>query len=97
MEAKAIVAYVVCDEVVKKLEIQEDKQSKMSVAEIMTTGIIASLEYFGNIEKARRALWKEKYIPKQHYMCITNSYRESIILPGSIKRLCSRKRGTLPM
>ena len=63
MEAKAIVAYVMCDEVVKNLGIQEDKQSKMNVAEVMTTGIIATLEYFGNIEKARRALWKEQYIP----------------------------------
>ena len=63
MEAKAIVAYVVCDEVVKNLEIQEDNQSKMSMAEVMTTGIIASLEYFGNIEKARKALCEEKYIP----------------------------------
>jgi hypothetical protein len=63
MEAKAIVAYVVCDEVVKNLEIQENKQSKMSMAEVMTTGIIASLEYFGNIEKSRKALWQEKYIP----------------------------------
>ena len=63
MEAKAIVTYVVCDNVVKNLKIYEDPQTKMSLAEVMTTAIISSIEYFGNIEKARKALSAKNYIP----------------------------------
>ena len=63
MEATAIVTYVVCDDVVKSLKIREDKQCKMSLAEVMTTAIVAAIEFSGNIEKARRALHSRFYIP----------------------------------
>ena len=63
MEAEAIVAYVVCDDTIKKLEIKEDKQIKMSMAEVMTTAIISAIQYSGNLEKARRALKSRRYIP----------------------------------
>lgn len=63
MEEIAIVTYVVCDDVVKNLKIREDIQSKMSLAEVMTTAIIAASEFSGNIEKARRALGTKHYIP----------------------------------
>jgi len=53
METKLIVTYVVCDDVVKKMEIKEDKQTKMTMAEIMTTAIVAAEQYSGNFEKAR--------------------------------------------
>jgi len=53
METKLIVTYVVCDDVVKKLKIKEDKQTKMTMAEIMTTAIVAAEQYSGNFEKAR--------------------------------------------
>ena len=64
MEAIAIVAYVVCDDVVKNLKIREDKQCRMSLAETMTTAIIAASEFGCNIEKARKALSSRYYIPK---------------------------------
>ena len=63
MEAMVIVTYVVCDDVVKNLKIREDIQSKMSLAEVMTTAIVAAAEFSGNIEKARRALATSFYIP----------------------------------
>lgn len=63
MEAKAIVTYVVCDDTIKDLGIQEDPQSKMTMAEVMTTAIISSIQFFGNFEKARIALKNERYIP----------------------------------
>ena len=63
MEAKAIVAYVVCDDTIKNLKIQDDSQSRMSTAEVMTTAIISAIQYSGNIEKARKSLKSERYIP----------------------------------
>ena len=53
METKLIVTYVVCDDVVKKMNVKEDKQVKMTMAEIMTTAIVAAEQYSGNFEKAR--------------------------------------------
>lgn len=64
MEAEAIVTYVVCDDIIKNLKIKEDAQIKMNMAEVMTTAIISAIEYSGNLEKARRALKKENYIPR---------------------------------
>ena len=63
METKAIIAYVTCDDVIKKLKIMEDIQSKMTIAEVMTTAIISAIQYSGNLEKARKSLKNEKYIP----------------------------------
>ncbi len=64
MEAEAIITYVVCDDTIKALGIKEDVQTKMTLAEVMTTAIISATQYSGNLEKARRALNSERYIPK---------------------------------
>lgn len=63
MEVETIIAYVVCDDTLKNMNIKNDPQSRMSNAEIMTTVIIAALEFSGNIEKARKALKLHRYIP----------------------------------
>lgn len=63
MEAEAIVAYVICDDTIKFLGIKEDKQSQMSMAEIMTTAIVSASQYYGNLEKTHRALKSARYIP----------------------------------
>ena len=63
MEAKAIVAYVVCDDTIKNIKLQDDKQANMSTAEVMTTAIISAIQYSGNIEKARKSLKSDRYIP----------------------------------
>lgn len=63
MEAVAIIAYVVCDDTLKIMNIKDDIQCAMSTAEVMTTAIVAAIEYSGNIEKARRALYSKYYIP----------------------------------
>ena len=64
MEAETIITYVVCDDTIKALKIKEDKQVKMSMAEAMTTAIISAILFAGNLEKARRALKSDRYIPK---------------------------------
>jgi len=63
MEATAIVAYVVCDDTLKNLNIKDDVQCSMSTAEVMTTALVAAVEYSGNLEKARKALSSRYYIP----------------------------------
>lgn len=62
METKIIVTYIVYDDLVKKLKIKEDPQTKMNIAEVMTTAIISALQYSGNLEKARKELSAEGYI-----------------------------------
>jgi hypothetical protein len=64
MEAEVIVTYVICDDTIKFLGIKEDKQTVMSLAEVITTAIISTLLFSGNLEKARRALKSERYFPK---------------------------------
>ena len=63
MEAKIIVTYVVCDDIIKSLKIEENLQVKMSMAEVMTTAIISAIQYSGNLEKTRKALKSRRYIP----------------------------------
>lgn len=64
MEAEAIIAYVICDDTIKELNVYEDKQAKMSMAGIMTTAIISAVLFAGNLEKARRALKSKRYFPE---------------------------------
>ena len=62
METKIILTYVVCDDIVKNLKIKEDSQTKMNIAEVMTTAIISAMLYSGNLEKARKQLQINGYI-----------------------------------
>ena len=63
MEARVIVTYVVCDDTIKNLKIQEDIQTKMSMAEVMTTGIVSAFLFGGNLENARKYLKESGCIP----------------------------------
>ncbi len=82
METKAIVAYVVCDDIIKSLKINEDPQARMSMAEVMTTAIVAAIEYSGNLEKARRALKSKKYIPNM--LCKSQLNRRLHNIPQNV-------------
>jgi hypothetical protein len=48
----------------KALHHRDDPQTQMTDAEVMTTAIVAALDYGGNMEKARQMLQVEGYIPK---------------------------------
>ena len=63
MEMQIIIAYCVCDDVVKSLGISEDIQIKMSMSEVLTTAIIAAMFFGGNHDKARVFLKEHNYIP----------------------------------
>jgi IS5 family transposase len=63
METRIITTYVVCDEVLKALELYDDNQALMSNAEVVTFGILASYLFGGNHDKARWFCKKMRYFP----------------------------------
>ena len=63
MDDKIIATFCLCDDLLKALHHQEDRQCQMNDAEIMTTALIASLCFRGNQESARIMLKQYGYIP----------------------------------
>jgi hypothetical protein len=63
MDDKIIATFCLCDDLLKAMHHQEDRQCQMSDAEIMTTALIASLCFRGNHESARAMLQQHGYIP----------------------------------
>ena len=64
MDTQIIVVYCLIDDMLKALHHYEDKQRQMSDAEIMTTGIVATMYFKGNFCLASRFLYDGNYIPK---------------------------------
>ena len=69
MLTKTIISFTVCDDLLKSLNIQDDKQCRMSSSEVMTVGIVAALFYGGNIQTARKFLSLSNLIPKMISHC----------------------------
>jgi len=63
MDDKIIATFCLCDDLLKAMHHQEDRQCQMSDAEIMTTALVASLFFRGNHESARAMLKQHGYIP----------------------------------
>jgi Transposase DDE domain len=63
MDDKIIATFCLCDDLLKAMHHQEDRQCQMNDAEIMTTALIASLCFRGNQESARTMLKQDGYIP----------------------------------
>jgi len=63
MDDKIIATFCLCDDLLKAMHHQEDRQCQMNDAEIMTTACIASLFFRGNHESARAMLQQYGYIP----------------------------------
>jgi hypothetical protein len=63
MDTRIVAVYCLCDDMLKAIHHKDDPQSQMTDAEVMTTAIVAALDYGGNLEKARRMLTAEGYIP----------------------------------
>src|SRR5256712_9830105 len=64
MDDKIIVTFCLCDDLLKAIHHQEDRQCHMNDAEIMTTALIAALFFRGNHESARAMLKQYGYIPQ---------------------------------
>jgi hypothetical protein len=63
MDDTIIATFCLCDDLLKVMHHQEDRQCQMNDAEIMTTALIASLFFRGNHESARTMLRQYGYIP----------------------------------
>ena len=63
MDDKIIATFCLCDDLLKAMHHQEDRQCQMNDAEIMTTAFIAALFFRGNHESARAMLQQHGYIP----------------------------------
>jgi hypothetical protein len=63
MDDKIIAIFCLCDDLLKAMHHQEDRQCQMNDAEIMPTAFIAALFLRGNHESARTLLKQYGYIP----------------------------------
>ena len=63
MDDKIIATFCLCDDLLKAMHHQEDRQCQMNDAEIMTTAFVASLFFRGHHESARAMLQQHGYIP----------------------------------
>jgi hypothetical protein len=63
MDDTIIATFCLCDDLLKVMHHQEDRQCQMNDAEIMTTALMASLFFRGNHESARAMLRQYGYVP----------------------------------
>ena len=63
MDDHILAIYGVCHDFLKVLHHQEDRQHKMTDAEVMTTALVAMLFFGGNFEHARALLGTGHDIP----------------------------------
>ena len=63
MDTQIIVVFCLCADILQSLQHYEDRQCRMSDAEVMTTAIIAMLYFKGNFCLASQYLYEHRYIP----------------------------------
>ena len=63
MDDHILAIYGVCHDFLKALQHREDRQQKMTDAEVMTTALVAMRFFGGNFEQARALLGTTHYIP----------------------------------
>jgi Transposase DDE domain len=63
VDGQLVAIYCLCDDLLKALGHVEDRQRRMSDAEVMTAAIVAALHFGGNFERARAWLHALHYLP----------------------------------
>jgi hypothetical protein len=63
MDDKILAIYCLCTDFLKALHHAEDRQQKMTDAEVMTTALVAMVFFGGNFEHARALLGTTQYMP----------------------------------
>lgn len=63
MDTQIILVYCLCDDYLKAIHHVEDGQCCMSDAEVMTTALVAALQFRCNYAMARKMLQEQGYIP----------------------------------
>ncbi len=64
METYVTTVYVIADEIIRILKIQDDPQSKMSTSEVITFAIVTAKFFAGNYKMARYMCQKMRLFPK---------------------------------
>ena len=64
MDDSILAIYCLCDDLLKARRHQEDRQRRMSDAEVLTSAVVAALYFGGNFERARSLLASPRYIPR---------------------------------
>ncbi len=63
MELEIITIYCICEDLLTSVNHQDDPQSRMNTAEIMTTALTAAQFFAGNHEWSRKFMLESGYIP----------------------------------
>jgi hypothetical protein len=63
MDDHILAIYCVCHDFLKALQHREDRQQKMTDAEVMTTALVAMRFFGGHFEQARALLGTTHYVP----------------------------------
>lgn len=63
MDTQIVAIFCICDDILKGLKHYEDKQRRMSDAEVLTTSLVAGLYFSGNMEKSCIFMKEHAYIP----------------------------------
>jgi hypothetical protein len=63
MHIKIICIYCICDDFLSAFGLRDDKQCRMTSAEILTVAIVSALFFNGNLARARLILKHDRYIP----------------------------------
>jgi hypothetical protein len=63
MDDTILAMYCLCTDFLKALHHAEDRQQKMTDAEVMTTALVAMVFFGGNFEHARARLGTRQYMP----------------------------------
>jgi Transposase DDE domain len=64
MDDKILALYCLCTDFLKALHHREDRQQKMTDAEVMTTALVAMVFFGGNFAHARALLGTRQYMPR---------------------------------
>ena len=63
MHSKIICIYCICDDFLSAFGLKDDKQCRMTSAEVLTVAIISAIFFNGNLARARFVLKCDRYIP----------------------------------
>lgn len=63
MHIKIIAIYCICDDFLSAFGLKDDKQCRMTLAEILTVAITSALFFHGNFARTRLILKQDGYIP----------------------------------
>ena len=83
-EDKVTLIYCVCSDALENLNIEDDKQTKMSTAEVMGVVLTATVVQYGNISQIRELLLNQGYYPSM--LSLSRLYRRWHRIPEEVWR-----------